>query len=314
MLPIWSSSPGAPRPASAGELESYLRRFPGSSIWRLPHVGEVGGKAWLLTYDSAPLIITGGDHLAELPVLRRVLRRGSQGADVKALQRALNERGFNSGPVDGDFGPFTEAAVRAYQRQAGITVDGIVGAQTWGALGGEFEPGPGPDETGLRYRLALIAQREAEKQLSWTGPNSEAEKYLQPLREPMRALGHVGTAPIFFNWCAAFVTWCCREAGILVPDVPDGYWATMALVEAWKFWAQKEGIWHPRGSINPARGDVLVFEWFDGDVTLDHIGIVSGYTSGASTIGTYEGNSGNRAGSRTRDMSNVPGFIRIVPE
>jgi hypothetical protein len=35
------------------------------------------------------------------------------------------------GPIDGNFGPRTEAAVRAYQTQQNITVDGIVGDQTW---------------------------------------------------------------------------------------------------------------------------------------------------------------------------------------
>jgi hypothetical protein len=88
----------------------------------------------------------------------------------------------------------------------------------------------------------------------------------------------------------------------------------MALVESWKYWAKKKGYWHPAGSISPRRGDILVFEWFDGDVALDHIGIVAGYTTGESVIHTYEGNCGNQANSKTRLMSNVPGFIRIMPE
>jgi len=314
MLPIWSSSPDAPQPASASELQCYLRRFPGSSIWRLPHVGEVGGKAWVLAYDSEALVVAGSEQLSELPVLTRMLRRGDRGKEVKALQKALNERGLNAGPVDGDFGPLTEAAVKALQKQAGITVDGIVGAETWGALGGSFEFDPTPGETGLRLKLANLAQQEAAKGLGWTGPDCEAEKYLKPLRKPMQDRKHIGTKPVFYNWCAAFVTWCCREVGIQIPDAPDGFWATMALVESWKFWAQKKGYWHPTGSITPRRGDILVFEWFDGDVALDHIGIVSGYTAGEPVIRTYEGNSGNRTASRTRLIANVPGFIRIMPE
>jgi hypothetical protein len=314
MLPIWSSSPNVPQPASASELQQYLKRFPGSSIWRLPHVGETGGQAWKLTYRDEPLVVTGPEHLSELPVLTRMLRQGDQGEDVEALQRALNERGFNAGPVNGDFGPLTEAAVKAFQTQAGITADGIVGPETWGALGGSFEIEPPPIETGLRLKLANLAQKEAAKGLRWTGPNCEAEKYLEPLRKPMQDIGHIGAAPVFYNWCAAFVTWCCREVGAQIPDIPEGFWATMALVESWKFWAQKKGYWFPRDSITPRRGDILVFEWFDGDLTLDHIGIVSGYTAGNSVIQTYEGNSGNQTANRTRQMSNVPGFIRIMPE
>jgi hypothetical protein len=314
VLPVWSSLPDAPQPASASELQSYLRRFPGSSIWRLPHVGEVGGKAWLLAYDAEALAVSGSEQLSALPVLMRMLRRGDRGEDVKALQKALNERGFHSGPVDGDFGPLTQAAVKAFQKQAGITVDGIVGAETWGALGGSFNLDPDVGEAGLRLKLANLAQQEAAKRLRWTGPDCEAEKYLKPLRKPMHDRGQIGTTPVFYNWCAAFVTWCCREAGIPIPDAPDGYWATMALVESWRFWAQKKAYWHPTGSITPRRGDILVFEWFDGDVFLDHIGIVSGYTAGEPVIHTYEGNCGNQVASKTRLISNVPGFIRIMPE
>ena len=64
------------------------------------------------------------------------LARGSTGTVVSALQTALKAfRGANAptdpGPIDGDFGPRTESAVRAYQSHQNITVDGVVGHQTW---------------------------------------------------------------------------------------------------------------------------------------------------------------------------------------
>lgn len=62
-----------------------------------------------------------------------MLARGSKGSVVSALQDALRRFGpaTDPGPIDGDFGPRTEAGVRAYQTHQGITVDGIVGHQTW---------------------------------------------------------------------------------------------------------------------------------------------------------------------------------------
>lgn len=63
-----------------------------------------------------------------------VLRQGARGRAVLRLQEALSAAGFNPGPHDSIFGPLVEAAVRAFQTDRGLLVDGIVGPQTWGAL------------------------------------------------------------------------------------------------------------------------------------------------------------------------------------
>jgi hypothetical protein len=54
---------------------------------------------------------------------------------VRALQARLRALGFDPGPLDGLFGPRTQAAVRAFQRARGLEVDGVVGPRTWTALG-----------------------------------------------------------------------------------------------------------------------------------------------------------------------------------
>jgi hypothetical protein len=63
------------------------------------------------------------------PKLVGMLRRGSTGANVRYLQAALG--GLK---VDGQFGPITDRAVRAFQASQGLKVDGIVGPITWGKL------------------------------------------------------------------------------------------------------------------------------------------------------------------------------------
>jgi peptidoglycan hydrolase-like protein with peptidoglycan-binding domain len=63
-----------------------------------------------------------------------VLRAGSRGRCVNVLQRRLNGLGFRAGAPDGIFGQKTEYAVRDFQDDRGIAVDGIVGPQTWGTL------------------------------------------------------------------------------------------------------------------------------------------------------------------------------------
>lgn len=63
-----------------------------------------------------------------------VLSRGDSGTVVTALQKGLKKYSTpatDPGSVDGDFGPKTEAAVKAYQQDRGVAADGIVGDQTW---------------------------------------------------------------------------------------------------------------------------------------------------------------------------------------
>ena len=62
------------------------------------------------------------------------LRRGSKGADVTKLQTALNAQGYDCGTADGIFGLKTEMAVRAFQRDHSLAVDGIAGKATQEAL------------------------------------------------------------------------------------------------------------------------------------------------------------------------------------
>jgi peptidoglycan hydrolase-like protein with peptidoglycan-binding domain len=78
-----------------------------------------------LTWNALP----GGGPMPLLEV-------GSTGAVVSSLQTVLTngaagQWGTTPGPVDGDFGPLTRASVEALQSWAAVTVDGVVGDQTW---------------------------------------------------------------------------------------------------------------------------------------------------------------------------------------
>ena len=63
-----------------------------------------------------------------------VLKNGSSNAYVRTLQMLLNCNGYSSGIVDGDFGPNTEKAVKAFQKAKSLTQDGIAGKDTWTAI------------------------------------------------------------------------------------------------------------------------------------------------------------------------------------
>ena len=63
-----------------------------------------------------------------------LLRRGAIGADVLELQTVLVNLGYDPGPIDGILGGKTVNAVIQFQKDHGLTPDGIVGSQTWSIL------------------------------------------------------------------------------------------------------------------------------------------------------------------------------------
>ena len=63
-----------------------------------------------------------------------LLRLGSQGEAVANVQAALKRLGYLEGKTDGDFGEYTENAVKSFQEQNGLTPDGIVGPSTLAKL------------------------------------------------------------------------------------------------------------------------------------------------------------------------------------
>src|SRR3954453_16449761 len=82
--------------------------------------------------------IVGPETWAALPADPHtpLLQSGCSGADVHRVQAGLHAyaaggQGADPGPIDGDFGPKTEHAVRVYQTERGLPVDGVVGDRTW---------------------------------------------------------------------------------------------------------------------------------------------------------------------------------------
>ena len=71
---------------------------------------------------------------APAPAPRKVLQRGDHGDDVRDLQVLLNSKGLARLKADGDFGPSTEAAVKAAQGVFGVKADGVYGPKTADAL------------------------------------------------------------------------------------------------------------------------------------------------------------------------------------
>ena len=79
--------------------------------------GVVGDVTWI--------------NIDEADMSDPTIRRGSTGNPVRRAQKRLTLGGYDTGGVDGVFGANTEAAVRRFQGDRALTVDGIVGPRTW---------------------------------------------------------------------------------------------------------------------------------------------------------------------------------------
>jgi lysozyme family protein len=298
-----------------------------------PNAGssQIGAAVFLKRMIQRNLISLGNSDTATPtnpsrplpPSARPELGRGSTGAWVEVLQNLLNGCGYMPTlELDGDFGPQTERTVRAFQRDLGLEVDGGVGPITWAALDAHAKlpgwtpviPGAAPAQGSLRDAVVKLARSIAGQGRSHAPGNWVDSNILDPLRPAMVALGHLGSTQKddFWNWCAAWVTYTLRQAGIKMPDrFPGaGQWATVALVEMWDQYARAIGAWIPRGSKAPRPGDVAIFDW-DGDRYADHIGILLEYDAGTREFICAEGNRGNRESLTRRTLSTIEGFVDL---
>lgn len=85
-------------------------------------------KPWALVIGLVFSLVLSGVAYGALG--DRLLGRGVRGDDVRELQSRLAQLGYPVGPFDGKFGPKTEAAVRKFQQDYGLRVDGLAGTRT----------------------------------------------------------------------------------------------------------------------------------------------------------------------------------------
>lgn len=115
--------------------KSYSRSYSGIYGYGRPDYALADGNQKTgtnATDASAPAKTEG-----ECMIAMNVLQKGSTGAQVRTLQALLIKKyGISCGGsgVDGSFGAFTDKAVRAYQANKGLAVDGSVGPKTWASL------------------------------------------------------------------------------------------------------------------------------------------------------------------------------------
>lgn len=100
------------------------------------------------THYAVPVVVDGGSiptpsptpsptpEPTPEPTTKPTLKKGSSGAWVTKAQTLLIQKGYNCGDTgaDGKLGNNTEKAVKRFQQDNGLAVDGVIGANTWDAL------------------------------------------------------------------------------------------------------------------------------------------------------------------------------------
>ena len=133
-----------PRGLFGATTEGVVRTF--QSRRGLPENGVCDLATWTALVEAGYRL---GDRLLYLksPMLR--------GDDVAELQRLLGTLGFDAGRVDGILGPHTERALYDFQRNAGLTTDGVCGREVLLSLGASRAVARSIDERRRRPRARV---------------------------------------------------------------------------------------------------------------------------------------------------------------
>ena len=127
--------------------KKFLRRRVLSLMLAIVLLGSIGTIA---------AVQSGDDSVSTLS------KMGSRGDEVRRIQQKLKNWGYYTGSVDGIYGSQTQNAVRKFQRDNGLTVDGIAGPKTLSYLGiSSGSSGSGQYNSNDVYLLAKVIAAEA---------------------------------------------------------------------------------------------------------------------------------------------------------
>jgi CHAP domain len=167
------------------------------------------------------------------------------------------------------------------------TATGTVGTPAAGAVA----PAAAPSGNSPAARMVAMAQAEVGQ--AEQPPGSNDSPRIAQYRSA--TAGAPGPGP----WCAYFVSWLARNAGVPVGDHGQGFGSVDALYA----WAQTSGRAVPASSgQDPRPGDLIVWD--------EHIGIVESVRPDGS-IQTIEGNSSDRVSRRVHAKGDAIGYVRL---
>ncbi len=231
------------------------------------------------------------------------MRSGTKGVAQRRVQEWLTLHGHGL-VLDGQFGPATAEAVRAFQRNVGIPVTGVVDSKTWSGLVGPM----------LRAtaKATIAGSGDAVRSIALAHLDEHPREVGGQNRGPWVRLYCDGKEGNDYPWCAGFATYVVRQAKVIGPA------ATRTLsCDVLAAAHQKAGTLIAQAtpasvmaSVTP--GSVFFVVNANNKADRNHVGIVTKVAPDGSWIHTVEGNTndeGSREGyevcSRTRAVGKL---------
>lgn len=172
---------------------------------------------------------------------------GDKGGDIPAIQKQLKKYGYK--PLqNGKYDKETKWAVRLFQKDHGLPVDGIVGPQTYKKIMGKNMPAYVPPST-----------RRSDGNFQPVLSSSKDVNQILQVAQSYRGVPYVfgGTTPSGFD-CSGYTRYVFAKAGINLPRMADEQYGV--------------GVYVPKGNLRP--GDLVFFETYTDGVS--HSGIYIG--------------------------------------
>jgi hypothetical protein len=205
-------------------------------------------------------------------------------ARIEQIERALVPPTPSESTVGGAAAPSATAVASA----AGMPSSFATALQ--GALPAGMVPTVGPQTGSPGSGMCLIAGAEVGQAEQPPGSNDSPR-----IAQYRTATAGSGVGP----WCAYFVSWVARQAGMPLGDHGEGFGSVDQLYA----WAQRTGRAVPNGpGVVPRPGDLIVFN--------EHVGIVEQVLPDGR-IQTIEGNSSDRVSRNVHESSDALGFVRM---
>ncbi len=163
----------------------------------------------------APTLDDDVIYLTPAPTVayKKQLKYESKGETVKDVQRRLTELGYYEGNISGNFLGHTRNAVKAFQQQNALEVDGIIGEMTWNVLfndpdvrGAYDAPKPTPEPTPIPYAITV----DVCNQVTTVYGRDENGEFTQIVRQMLCSTGTKGYPSDVGDWVLSGrkARWC----------------------------------------------------------------------------------------------------------